>query len=561
MLFSTRSTCFAGAILFLLTSCAPDSMGADTGPSGTDSGMDAGAHATCSVAADCDDGTYCNGPERCMPSAAGADARGCVAGTMPCADAAHCSEATSACLTACDLGGDEDGDHVRSIACGGTDCDDSDPGRYPGNPEVCDTLAHDEDCDPTTYGFRDADADGVADARCCNIDAAGTSTCGTDCQDMAPTTHPTAAEVCDGMDQDCDGAVDEGVLRTFYPDADNDHYGARDGTPTMACDPPAGTVEGDHTDCNDAVATIHPSMTEQCVPPGTDENCDGATDEGCTCSGPSRSCPGALGACAAGVQMCSGTSWGACSIMPVPETCNAIDDNCDGHVDEGVGVLCYRDDDSDGLPVPGSGEVVCAATGGGCPPGTIATAPSATVFDCDDTNPAGMGTYFYCYTDADGDTYAGAGPPATAVCMIAGATCPTGTVRSATPVDCSDASAAVHPGASETCNGIDDNCDGNTDECSPALNQLRACSAGACMPTGCVNGFSDCNGMPGDGCEASFDSVTTCGSCTTVCGADEGCCNHACVTLLSAPNCGSCGRNCTGTSHCCDGRCTTLMCS
>ena len=99
---------------------------------------------------------------------------------------------------------DSDGDGHADAACGGDDCDDADPSRYPGATEVCDL--DDEDCDPTTYGA-DADGDGFQSALCCN----GAGNCGSDCDDALNTVNPGAAETCDTIDDDCDGAADEGV--------------------------------------------------------------------------------------------------------------------------------------------------------------------------------------------------------------------------------------------------------------------------------------------------------------------------------------------------------------
>ncbi len=61
---------------------------------------------------------------------------------------------------------DADGDGVESVACGGADCDDKDPNRYPGNTEICDARGHDEDCDPRTVGSRDLDGDGYDSDEC-----------------------------------------------------------------------------------------------------------------------------------------------------------------------------------------------------------------------------------------------------------------------------------------------------------------------------------------------------------------------------------------------------------
>jgi hypothetical protein len=97
---------------------------------------------------------------------------------------------------------DEDGDGASDVACGGADCDDTDPARFPGAVETCD--GDDEDCDDTTLG-PDGDGDGYVSTRCCN----GPSSCGDDCDDALNTVNPRAAEVCNaGRDDDCDGVAD-----------------------------------------------------------------------------------------------------------------------------------------------------------------------------------------------------------------------------------------------------------------------------------------------------------------------------------------------------------------
>jgi hypothetical protein len=190
---------------------AHDAVMADTGGGDGSGGM-------CTADHDCDDGMYCNGVETCHPGMAGADARGCVAGMAPC-DAGMCMEATQSCAMACP---DRDHDGHTDAACGGDDCDDNDPNRYPGNVEVCDH--HDEDCDPTTLG-PDNDHDGFVSTACCNPDATGMLVCGTDCDDTRMTVHPGAVEACNGVDDDCDGVIDNGVQLTFYRDIDGDGYG------------------------------------------------------------------------------------------------------------------------------------------------------------------------------------------------------------------------------------------------------------------------------------------------------------------------------------------------
>jgi hypothetical protein len=141
---------------------------------------------------DCSDGVFCNGIERCIGSG------NCVSGTPPCGRGQRCDEDRNRCDTACP-DTDHDGDGHRSIRCGGDDCDDNDPNRYPGRQEVCDAEGHDEDCDPSTNGHRDLDGDGEDDIRCCNRDANGALHCGTDYDDDNPAIR-VGSMICDGGD-------------------------------------------------------------------------------------------------------------------------------------------------------------------------------------------------------------------------------------------------------------------------------------------------------------------------------------------------------------------------
>lgn len=93
---------------------------------------------------------------------------------------------------------DRDGDGHEAVRYGGDDCDDRDPSRYPGNVEVCDRAHHDEDCNPETFGYKDADGDGVVDAACCNNSPSGKRNCGADCDDQNRAIQP-ASQVCDGI--------------------------------------------------------------------------------------------------------------------------------------------------------------------------------------------------------------------------------------------------------------------------------------------------------------------------------------------------------------------------
>ena len=350
----------------------------------------------CRDASDCDDGQFCNGAEACAPGDPAADARGCVAGARPCEG--PCDEVTRACVDPCP---DRDGDGERDAACGGTDCDDADPQRFAGNVERCDPAGRDEDCDPATFGERDADGDGAFDAACCNSDV-----CGTDCDDQQPNAHPGEAEECDTLDNDCDGAVDEGVLGRFVPDVDGDGYGsaAAGAEERLACFAPTG-FSARATDCDDDDASANPGLPEVCDAEGRDDDCDGVANPDCACVGDdARACQDGEGAplggeCAAGVQRCEAGAWSACTVQPRNEVCDgANDEDCDGVVDEELTIACWPDFDNDGFAGSAAAPVdVCPAAARphteGCPSGTTHRDPAlAGQADCDDRRGASRPT-------------------------------------------------------------------------------------------------------------------------------------------------------------------------
>lgn len=156
--------------------------GADTSSSG---GNGPTGEPLCQLDADCGDDLFCNGAEVCAPDSPQADALGCAPGTPPCAPEMPCQEQDDTCLAGCDVDADHDHDGVPGMACGGSDCNDADPGVFPGQTEVCDAAGVDEDCDPATLGGLDADADGHISNQCCNLGGNGL-VCGDDCDDALP---------------------------------------------------------------------------------------------------------------------------------------------------------------------------------------------------------------------------------------------------------------------------------------------------------------------------------------------------------------------------------------
>ena len=310
-------------------------------------------------------------------------------------------------------------------------------------------------CDP----FVDADNDGA----CSDVD----------CDDTDANVNPNATEVCDGIDNNCDGNTDEGVTNTYYADTDTDGYGDA-GNTTQACTAPAGYVSDD-TDCDDTDANVNPNATEVCD--GIDNNCDGNTDEGVTntyyadldndgygdTGNTTQACTAPAGYVSDNTD-CDDSE--AAAYPGAMEVCDGIDNNCDGQTDEGVTNTYYADSDNDGYGDTGNTTQACTAPAGyvsdntDCDDNEAAAYPGATEVcdgidnDCDGQTDEGvLNTY---YLDLDSDGY-GDIVNATQACSA-----PVGFV--ANNSDCDDSDPNINLGATEVCDGIDNNCDGNTDE-------------------------------------------------------------------------------------------------
>ncbi len=563
----------------------------------------------CSVdpaARDCDDA------DRAINPGATADCGG-QEGTAPCTVRGYCAGAVD---DDCDgtvnegcpaPGCDADGDGFAPAACGpvpaATDCNDMDASVYPGAPDVCgDGIM--QNCSIDLGCASDADGDGYNAAA--------------ECDDTDNSVHPGAVEVCDGVDQDCDGVVDEGnPLATANPGESLDAYACNDDN-DGACGPLIGRCvcsptipdsirqDGNRVTCPnevDALAPVGPRCfgapqpgAEMCN--GVDDDCDALTDDATIDVGDSCGATD-VGECVFGTTICSGGSI-MCNgyIGPVGESCDTRDNDCDGSIDDGLGLGTMCDGGDTDFCVEGT--LICDIPTGGviCSDGTGSTTEICNSMDddCDGTTDEGFNVGMAC-DGADGDT------------------CNEGSLQCNAPgtgTNCTDTTGTN----TEACNGFDDDCDGTTDEgyalgvlCDGADADLCQEGVTVCNGTGtgttcgdvtgnntelCNFFDDDCDGMTDEGfvlgmaCDGSdsdlcIEGVTECdgimtrcsdmtGGTTELCnGADDDCdgstdesaaCSPGltCVTAVCVCTMSSCSTGCCASGTSCSSGMTLSSC-
>ena len=375
-----------------------------------------------------------------------------------------------------------DGSGEASASATGPDCDDLDELIYPGGVEEPGDGV-DGDCDGGELCFANADGDGYRTdvtagsirLRCDGVGEAAAALPAGDCDDASAARFPGAPEVCDGVDQDCDGVADDGLATlVYYSDGDGDGFGGASALGVTSCGPVAGSV-ANRDDCNDADAAVRPSATES-AGDGVDQNCDGR--ESCFVDGDGDGFRNGAAVVDSADADCADP--GEASLTAPATDCDDttaavrpgaveiagddVDQNCDGSE------LCFVNADGDGyrtLSTVSSSRIGCDVTGlalatlpaGDCDDASPSRYPGAPEFcdgvdqDCDGTADNGLSTQNY-YTDADGDGFGSSTAPAVASCRSV-----SGSVTNLT--DCDDTNGSIRPGASEiTGDNLDQNCDG-----------------------------------------------------------------------------------------------------
>lgn len=487
--------------------------------------------AGCVSDADCDRGELCRAG-RCVLARDSFDSGG--------RDGATC------------IDGDDDG-YPRQQGCGApVDCADDDPDVHPGAEEICDQV--DNDCDgDVDEGFDElGDLCTVGEGPCW---AKGTVVCNPDGDGVACDAEPAegSKEVCDGIDNDCDGVVDnvddsstsegessvehcgkcENDCRDFFPNARAECR--RGGCVMEECKEPYRDLDGALSNgceyrCDAAAKGVESAGDDFCD--GLDNDCDGETDEDATgmVNGEQKSvgdeCTAGVGQCEvrgtvicsdgggvgrdAGVGPDTGPSPDAAGARtglvcdarprtPSPEICDNLDNDCDGTIDNGC------DDDGDGY--------------------------------CD-------------------DAIRSVGSPTI---------CPKGAG------DCDDENARVNPGMNEQCDdNVDNDCDGRINEncdCDFDGTPTGVCSNGTVDSTGtcqapaeyqnqewgqCDQKDNDCDGVTDEGCTCTYDSdgdgdtADESGVCTRAEIDDQGRCARPSNYEATESTCDSVDNDCDG---------------
>ena len=346
----------------------------------------------------------------------------------------------------------------------GTPADTSSPDEETG---AVDTGAHDTGSTDTGEPAPEPDT--------ADLDGDGYSVADGDCNDLDSNRHPGRSEICDGVDNNCNDEVDEGVVPTWYLDYDSDGHGTPEFT-YEGCEALEGYV-ATSGDCDDSSSLVFPGGIEICDE--RDNNCNGTTDEDVTSTFYVDLDDDGYGDAGFTLEACSAPSGYVDNALDCndfdmsmspdgTEFCDGFDNDCDGETDGSDAFdagTYFRDADEDTYGTPEESIRSCMV-----PAGFVANS-----LDCDDhDNDIYPDAEELCdgedndcdtlvdeegstvYADLDGDGY---GDPGTEL-----VTCDTPFGYTVIGGDCDDSDADVNPLADEVCDAVDNDCDGDTDE-------------------------------------------------------------------------------------------------
>jgi hypothetical protein len=334
---------------------------------------------------------------------------------------------------------DNDGFSPDGGTCGPVDCNDNDNATFPGAQEICDNL--DNDCDgvidditrPTTCGV--GECTGNTGIETCTAGAWGGDTC----DPLAGAT----AETCDNLDNDCDGAIDEDL--TQHTTCGVGECGS---TGVETCT--AGTWGGDTCTSGTPSAEICDNL---------DNDCDGVVDD------ITRPTTCGVGKCTGntGIETCTAGAWGGNTCDPLAgataETCDNLDNDCDGAIDEDL-----------------TQPTTCGV--GKCAGNTGTETCTAGVWSNDTCDPLAGSTAETCDNldnDCDGAIDEDLTQPTT--CGVGECAGNTGTETCTAGVWSNDTCDPLAGSTAETCDNLDNDCDGAIDE---DLTQSTTCGVGKC---------------------------------------------------------------------------------
>jgi uncharacterized delta-60 repeat protein len=401
---------------------------------------------------------------------------------------------------------DKDGDGYTD---GTTQVSCEQPDGYVSQAQTGDCNDNDKNINPNTVWFKDADKDGYTDGTTkvsCSkpSDEYVASATAGDCNDGDTNINPARAEICDGLDNNCNGTIDDGVLLVFYKDMDGDGY--TDGATQVGCSAPQGYVlSATSGDCNDSDSSMNPGRTEICD--NKDNNCNGQIDEGVLLVFYRDQDGDGYGYANNSTQACS---------QPAGYVSNSSDCD-DNNANLHPNTIWFKDADFDGFYPTGGSQVSCnnpfapnnatyvAIPGGDCNDTNASIYPGAPL-NCNNgqDNDCSGNIEKWAYTDVDGDRYA---PNNISSCVNIVSFPGKITVGYELGTnDCNDTNPFIHPGAPLNCNnGQDNDCSGNVEKWAYtdqdgdryAPNNVSSCIDVVLFPgkitAGQELGYNDCN--------------------------------------------------------------------